>query len=121
MPATSGRPTALFMFERGWCVTQVRGLVQDVLLVFVQVHAVDRDGTRPQDAELLQALHHAQVVLAQALVLVGLVLGDVDVEAGAQPLDGSPAGFQRLVRDGERGVQPERRAQLRVACPGGSA
>ena len=90
-------------------------LVQDVLLVFVQMDAVDRDGTRPQDVELLQPFHHAQVVLAQALVLVGLVLGDVDVEAGAQPCDGSPAGFQRLIRDGERGVQPERRAQLRVA------
>ena len=88
--------------------------MQDVFLKFIQVDAVHRDGTRPQDVELLQPLHHAEAVLAQAFVLVGLVLGDVDVEAGAKPLDGVPAGFQRLVRDGERGVQTERRAQLRV-------
>ena len=76
---------------------------------------------RPQDVELLQPFHHAQAVLAQALVLVGLVLGDVDVEAGAQPFDGSPAGFQRLIGDGERGVQPEGQRPTAGRVPGGSA
>ena len=65
-------------------------LAQYGLLVVVQMDAMHCDGTRPQDVELLQPFHHAQAVLAQALVLVGFILGDVDVEAGAQPLDGSP-------------------------------
>ena len=90
------------------------GLVQHVFFVFVQVYAMHRNGARPQDLELAQPLDHAQVILAQAFVFVGLVLGHVDVEAGAQALRCAGRCFQRLVRQGERGVEAEGGGQLRV-------
>ncbi len=80
-------------------------LLQDVLLVSVNVHAVGGDGPRAEDACLLQPLYHSQAGAAQAIPHVGHVLGHVDVKAGTQRRGSLHAASQRLVGEGQRGVQ----------------
>ena len=57
---------------------------QDVQLPAVHMHAMGGDAPGAQDTELMQPLHHAQVVLLLRVLLVALSLGDVNVKTGSQ-------------------------------------
>src|SRR5262249_41042722 len=81
------------------------GLSQQLRLARINMDGVRNNRTRPENAELVQAINDSHAALFQAVVLVGLALGRVDVKA---PVVGAAARFEPRIRERERGVQAER-------------
>ena len=81
----------------------------------VDVHGVGGDRLRAEDAGAPQPLDDAQAVPGQAVFLVARGLGAVDVAAHAQVGGQGRGAGERLVREGEGGVQADQRPQVLAA------
>jgi len=89
-------------------------ILEDGALSSVNVHGMGDDSLWPQDAEGVQPLDDTLTRLAQAIFLVGLVLGHVNVEARIQPAGRLHTRPQRLIGQRQAGVQPEGRRDERA-------
>ncbi len=83
------------------------GLGQHLDLTPVHVDAVGGDGARTEETCLVQSVDDALAGLTQTVFLVGHVLGGVDVESQARFGGGGDAVGERLVRQGQGGVEAE--------------
>ena len=80
---------------------------QQFALGIVNMDAVCRNGLIAQNAEIVQPGDGALTGPAQAVFLVGLMFGNMDVKAGTVR-QASAQARQRLVAECQAGVQPER-------------
>ncbi len=121
MPVTSGRPTALFMFERGWCVTCVpvsRRMSFSNASRCTQCTAIDLGPRMPNlcSRSTTRRLYLRRLSSWSAVSSATWMWKPV-----SSPSAAARRLLQRLVGEGQRGMQAERAGQLRVAAPPGSA
>ncbi|MBV6466300.1 MAG: hypothetical protein PGMFKBFP_01607 [Anaerolineales bacterium] len=87
----------------------------NVHLFLVNVDTMHEDGFLARDVQPMQTLHGRDAVLFERILAVGRVLRDVDVAADARVSRDADALLNRVVRDGERGVQSHHGRDLAVA------
>ncbi len=92
------------------------GAGQNGDLGVINLHAMREQGLLGDHPGPLQPLDHAHRPPGLRIPLIGVVLGDVEVQPGAGLVGARDAGRERLVGQGERGVRPHEAAgQLSAA------
>ena len=126
MDSTAETPTPLFIFERGWWVTQVPVSASSSISRASTCTACTAMVPRPQDAVLVQPVDHPQAGFRQAVVFIGRILSHVDVEAQVirAGLRGRHPGWHRTGsgwRAGQRWRPAAPRPGVRCCHPPGKA
>ena len=87
----------------------------DIHLGFVNVDAMDEERFLAGGAHLIQPLDGGHSVLLQRVFPVGGVLSNVDVAADARVPGNAHAFLERLIREGEGGMQAHHGRDLPIA------